>query len=73
METLDIKRKPLTKEQEIRLINLFDICEPLTKSEVVEVGVITKFEIEYANHNESIYMKEEDIDFVLNGLNIERD
>ena len=73
METLDIKRKPLTKEQEIRLRNIFDICEPLTKSEVVEAGVITRFEIEYANHNESIYMKEEDIDFVLNGLNIERD
>ena len=73
MKTLEVKRTPLTKEQELRLINIFDIREPLTKSEVVEVGVITKFEIEYPEHEESIYASNDDIDFIINGCNVERE
>lgn len=73
MNTLKIERKPLNESQTIRLINVFDINKPLTKCDMVKVGEITKFEIAYDNHEESIYAREDDIDFIVNGLNVERE
>lgn len=73
MTKLEIERKPLNESQTIRLINVFEINEPLTKCDVVKVGEITKFEIAYKEHEESIYARQDDIDFILNGCNVERE
>lgn len=77
MTKLKFERKPLNESQTIRLINVFEINEPLTKCYVVKVGGLTKFEIAYKEHDEnvyeSIYARQDDIDFILNGCNVERE
>lgn len=66
------ERTPLNKEQQLRLVNLFKINEPMESCDLVTVGCIKKFEIKYANHEESIYARDDDMDFVVNGITLER-
>ena len=71
----ELKITPLNETQKMRLINLFDIDETIKSAKSVEVKgtVISKFDIEYENHTESIYPNLEDYEMIMNGLSVERD
>lgn len=75
---MSIKKTPLTEGQYIRLLNVLrddEITEePLEKNFVsVEGSELTKIELKFKDHEESIYLGREDFDFVKKEINLERD
>ena len=68
------KSTELTYKQYLRLIQLYDLIDKPTMIELVEVldTPIRKIHIVYNDHDESIYPSEEDMDFILNGIKLER-
>lgn len=71
----ELKITPLNESQKLRLINLFDIDETIKSAKSVEIKgtIVSKFDIEYENHTESIYPNLEDYELIMNGCNVERD
>ena len=75
---MSIKKTPLDKGQYIRLLNVLrddEITkEPLEKNFVtIEGSELTKIELKFEDHEESIYLSREDFDFVKNGVKLERE
>ena len=72
---MSVKIIPLDRGQYLRLINVFDIDEEIVECNFVEIEgtVLTKIEIKYKDHEESIYPNREDYDFIRNGLTVTRD
>ena len=58
----------------MRLVNLLDIEEDVVEANYVRVvdTVVCKIEVKYNGHEESIYLKSDDMDLVLNGISLGR-
>lgn len=70
---IERKETPLNNEQTLRLVNVANIEDKVISASMVQVGCITKFEIKYERFNGDIFLSEEDIDFIMNGITLERD
>lgn len=71
-----MKHTPLNNAQKLRLINLLNLESTMVKCDLVEFEdtYVKLIDVEYLNHNtESIFLKECDMEFVINGANVERD
>ena len=72
---MSVIKTPLNENQIARLSSITQIDNKITSANhcVVENTVVEKIEIEYANGEaESIYLPEEDMKVVLNGIKVER-
>lgn len=72
---MSIVKTPLTNSQKMRLIDLFDIDEEIVEANFIEMDelTITKIEVKYQDHEESIYPRREDYDLIRNGIKLGRD
>ena len=72
METI---RTPLTKAQIWRLDNFAELDEYPLSVVLVEIKgtSLKKIHVKYGDHDQDIYLSEEDLDIVMNGLTITRD
>lgn len=64
---------PLNNEQTLRLINVANIEDKVISASMVQVGYIKKFEVKYESFNGDIFLREDDINFIMNGVTLERD
>ncbi len=64
---------PLNNEQTLRLINVANIEDKVVSASMVQVGYIKKFEVKYESFNGDIFLREDDINFIMNGITLERD
>ena len=68
------KTTKLTHVQIIRLMSVMHIDERIENAELVEVvgTPVSKINATFKDHEESIYPNEEDMNFILNGIKVER-
>lgn len=74
---MSVTKTPLTDAQYIRLLNILSddqiTTEPLEKNFVtIEGSELTKIELKFQDHEESIYLKADDFNFVKKGITLER-
>ena len=71
---MKLLKTPLNKEQILRLVNLYNIEEPVVEANFVRVEgtVVKKIDVKYKKHTESFYINEEDYDLIENGIYVGR-
>lgn len=70
---IERKETPLNNEQTLRLINVANIEDKVVSASMVKVGYITKFEVKYERFNGDVFLSEEDINLIMNGVMLERE
>lgn len=70
---MEEKKTPLNNEQTLRLINVANLTDKVEAATMVQVGCVKKFNVQYKNYSSDIFLHEEDIDLIMNGITLERE
>lgn len=70
---MEEKKTPLNNEQTLRLINVANLTDKVEAAAMVQVGCVKKFNVQFKNYSSDIFLHEEDIDLIMNGITLERE
>lgn len=70
---MEEKKTPLNNEQTLRLINVANLTDKVEAATMVQVGCVKKFNVQFKNYSSDIFLHEEDIDLIMNGITLERE
>ena len=70
---MEEKKTPLNNEQTLRLINVANLTDKVEAATMVQVGCVKKFNVQYKNYSSEIFLHEEDINLIMNGITLERE
>lgn len=67
------KKTKLNHSQVLRLINLVDLDHGVIEVYFIEVATsINKIQVHYSDHDQDLFLPDDEIDIIMNGIQVER-